>query len=336
MDVTSKVYFSVLSGAVLSLALLFTPGTAHAKDMSVIRQSDGSFEVEFPNGCSVEYDRHGNRGRSYGRCKDKQLERADDGVRDELGSSSSHDDPGTWYGRLVGANGRGAETQMENHDFYEVDSFSSGRDGEGTVWYNRSSRQCLQMIVVDERVDSVVDIHSHPKCNSHGGGYDSDDGGTWYSRLVGAAEAGAENQMDINGFHEVDSFSSGRNGRGTVWYNNSKRQCLQMIVVNGRVDSAVDIHSHPKCNSHGGGYGSDGGGRSDDLSWFSRLVGANGNGAEVQMENHGFNQVDSFDSGRDGYGTVWYSRSSRQCLQMIVVNDRVDSAVDIHSHPRCR
>ena len=83
--------------------------------------------------------------------------------------------------------------------------------------------------------------------SSHDSGSNSGDD-TWYSRLVGAADDGAENQLRLNGFRQVDSFDSGRHGNGTIWYNHSTRQCLQMITVNGRVDSAVDIHSHDACH----------------------------------------------------------------------------------------
>jgi hypothetical protein len=74
----------------------------------------------------------------------------------------------------------------------------------------------------------------------------------------------------------------------------------------------------------------------DQDAWYTRLVGANGEGAATQLRNRGFTQVDAFDSGRNAYGAVWYSRASRLCLQVITVNGRVDSATDIRSHPRCR
>ncbi len=69
----------------------------------------------------------------------------------------------------------------------------------------------------------------------------------WYPRLVGAAGDGAENQLRINGYREVDSFASGNNGYGKVWYSDSSGLCLQVITVNGRVESALDIKTHPRC-----------------------------------------------------------------------------------------
>ena len=69
----------------------------------------------------------------------------------------------------------------------------------------------------------------------------------WYTRLPGAADEFSRSQLEINGFYQVDSFSSGANGYGTVWYSRSTGQCLQVITVNGRVDSAIDIQTHPRC-----------------------------------------------------------------------------------------
>ncbi|NEV60953.1 hypothetical protein [Thiorhodococcus minor] len=70
---------------------------------------------------------------------------------------------------------------------------------------------------------------------------------TWYTRLVGAADDGAENQLRIKGFRQVDSFESGRDGYGSVWYSDATGQCLQVIAVSGRVDSSQDIQTHPRC-----------------------------------------------------------------------------------------
>lgn len=67
------------------------------------------------------------------------------------------------------------------------------------------------------------------------------------SDLNGARGAGAESDMQSRGFRNVDGFSSGSNGKGTVWWNGRTRQCLQMIVADGYVESVVDIRTHPRC-----------------------------------------------------------------------------------------
>jgi hypothetical protein len=68
-----------------------------------------------------------------------------------------------------------------------------------------------------------------------------------YSDLVGARAAGALDEMGRRGFTNVDGFQSGSDGAGTVWWNGKTRQCVQIITVNGRIDSATDIKTHPKC-----------------------------------------------------------------------------------------
>lgn len=65
--------------------------------------------------------------------------------------------------------------------------------------------------------------------------------------LQGARAAGALDEMGRRGFRTVDGFQSGSNGSGTVWWNGRTRQCMQMITVDGRIDSVTDIKTHPKC-----------------------------------------------------------------------------------------
>ena len=152
----------------------------------------------------------------------------------------------TWYTRLVGASQDGAAAQMRNNGFRVVDKLDTGEKSIGYVWYSDITNQCIQVISVAGRVDSAVDIQTHPDCRPRHSSHDYD-GGTWYSRLVGARAAGALSEMESNGFTSVDGFESGTNGRGTIWFNRSTKECIQMITVNGHVDSAVNIHSHPKC-----------------------------------------------------------------------------------------
>jgi hypothetical protein len=65
---------------------------------------------------------------------------------------------------LVGARASGAENSLESRGSIRVDGFQSGSDGKGTIWWNGRTRQCLQAITVDGRVDSLSDIGSHRRC----------------------------------------------------------------------------------------------------------------------------------------------------------------------------
>lgn len=67
------------------------------------------------------------------------------------------------------------------------------------------------------------------------------------SDLNGARAAGAESALQSRGFRNVDGFASGSDGRGSIWWNGNTRQCLQVIVADGHVDSISDIGRHPRC-----------------------------------------------------------------------------------------
>jgi hypothetical protein len=53
------------------------------------------------------------------------------------------------------------------------------------------------------------------------------------------------------------------------------------------------------------------------------------------MTSRGFTSVDTISEGNALYG-IYYNAKTHQCVQLAIANDRVDSAVDIHEHPKCR
>jgi len=64
----------------------------------------------------------------------------------------------------TGAKAAGVETDLQSRGFRNVDGFGSGSNGRGTVWWNSRTRQCLQMITVDGRADSITDIQTSDNC----------------------------------------------------------------------------------------------------------------------------------------------------------------------------
>ena len=66
------------------------------------------------------------------------------------------------------------------------------------------------------------------------------------SDLKGMDSIKAIDVMTARGFDSVDSLTSGDTLYG-IYYNPKTHQCVQLANANNRVDSAVDIHSHPKC-----------------------------------------------------------------------------------------
>jgi hypothetical protein len=53
------------------------------------------------------------------------------------------------------------------------------------------------------------------------------------------------------------------------------------------------------------------------------------------MTERGFTSVDSLDAGNVQYG-IYCNAKTHQCVQWANANNRVDSAVDVHTHPKCR
>jgi opacity protein-like surface antigen len=66
------------------------------------------------------------------------------------------------------------------------------------------------------------------------------------SDLKGMDSIKAFDVMTARGFTSVDYLDSD-NAQYGIYYNAKTHQCVQLANANGRVDSAVDIQTHPKC-----------------------------------------------------------------------------------------
>jgi hypothetical protein len=66
-------------------------------------------------------------------------------------------------GNLVGVPASSGEAHLKAKGFVDVEGGQFGR-GNYTVWFNRGTRQCIQVITVNGRFDSVRDVQTHPKC----------------------------------------------------------------------------------------------------------------------------------------------------------------------------
>lgn len=64
--------------------------------------------------------------------------------------------------------------------------------------------------------------------------------------LQGSRASGAESQMQSRGFRNMNTYKAGDASYQT-WYNGGTRQCIQVIVSDGRYESVNDIGSSPYC-----------------------------------------------------------------------------------------
>ena len=84
------------------------------------------------------------------------------GAHEEHGGGGQSADP-VKFDDLVGARASSGESELEARGFRNVDGFKSGTTSY-TIWYNRRTRQCLQVATAEGRYDSVTDIQEHDKC----------------------------------------------------------------------------------------------------------------------------------------------------------------------------
>jgi len=99
-------------------------------------------------------------GRTRGWARDRYL-------RVTYGQNYPDYGSGGWgngqYGYLTGSRPERAEEALRQRGFRSVDDYPSGNTYY-SVWYNVRSRECLQMAAANNRVSSVVDIRTHPRC----------------------------------------------------------------------------------------------------------------------------------------------------------------------------
>jgi len=67
------------------------------------------------------------------------------------------------------------------------------------------------------------------------------------SDLKGMSSIKAFDVMTARGFTSVDTLTSGSAIYG-IYYNAKTHQCVQLTNAHDRVESADDIHTHPKCH----------------------------------------------------------------------------------------
>ncbi len=238
---------------------------------------------------------------------------------------------------LVGARASSGEDELEARGFTHITSHSGGR-AVFAYWWNGAHKDCVMVTTRDGRYSSITNA-TPSDCNQKRGGPST---GAVVGAVAGAALLAVilshKSGNHDDGQHYEDPqrereyergyndglYRANFNGRGNSdyaeGYRNGTRQ-RQNNVTNNRSYG----------NAYGRNYGYDDGAKVN----FGDLQGARAAGALSDLESRGFRRVDAFQSGNDS-GTVWWSGASRQCVQVITVDGRINSINDIGTHPRCR
>lgn len=232
----------VVAGAAI-LGAILSHKSHHTDGKDYNDQQTQEFERGYKDGLHGGSYHNYNRDEAYSHGYEA-------GTNEREANLSHHDRRGGYsnyaqYADLKGARAAGGMDELNRRGFVQVDNFTSGNTRYSIRW-REASRQCLQVTVADGRLYSLDDIRTHPKCHSGGGYSSSGDPGTWYGRLVGAANDGAEVQLRNNGFSQAGSYNTGSSGHGYYWYNRSTKQCLAVETSHGRVSSSEAVASR-KC-----------------------------------------------------------------------------------------
>lgn len=149
------------------------------------------------------------------------------------------------FSDLTNARAAGAMTEMERRGFRQVDNFTSGNTRYSIQW-QPETRQCVQVTIAEGRFYALQDIGQHPNCRGGGGSSSLAVSLARYDDLMGERGPRARDTLGRRGFTRVARFGDD-NTRYSIMWRRESRQCLQLMIVDGRVADLRDIGTHPNC-----------------------------------------------------------------------------------------
>ena len=230
---------------------------------------------------------------------------------------------------LVGARASSGESQLEARGFTYIDGSKQGSSAF-TYWWHDKDDNCVQVETMGGQYVTINDA-SRKDCHRS----DNADVGTAIAVAGGAALIGAliagghkkhhheDNQHLSDAQAEADYERGHNDGLHNVPYHNNSRSDAYTSGYQSGVDERASNTS----------YHSGRGGHSSAASWQD-LVGARA-AAIDDLGSRGFRQVDNFVNGTARY-SIWWRGDSRQCLQVITADGRLENITDIQTHPKCR
>lgn len=247
---------------------------------------------------------------------------------------------------LVGARAGQAEGDLESRGWVSISNYKDN-DRSHSYWWNAARKNCVRVTTFDGRYQSISDV-GNVDCNQKGGDDGAAAAAVGIAAVIGAiALASKSHHRNDKEYADQQDYGDFERGHRDGLYNHSYSNNRNSNAYSDGYQSGVNErnqqssyrpeYSQYRGNSQrppqngGGGY-NNGGGQVE----FADLVGAKAAGVESDLQSRGFRNVDGFQSGSNGKGTIWWNGRTRQCLQMITVDGRADSITDIQTHPRCR
>lgn len=158
----AAVAVGAVAGVALLAALLSHKKHNHDNSQHLPNQvDDGHYERGYNDGL------HNTSYHNYDR-NDFYAQGYQAGVEQRRANTNYHSGRGGYarsvrFDDLQGMSGGSAIDAIMARGFRNVDSINSGNSVYG-IYYNSSTRQCVQMTLADRRVYDIRDIQTHPKC----------------------------------------------------------------------------------------------------------------------------------------------------------------------------
>ncbi len=257
---------------------------------------------------------------------------------------------------LVGARAAGGETELQSRGFEYVTGKVEGGDTKVSFYWDAGDKDCVRVDTYDGRYTSITDA-SHSDCNQKSSG----NGAAIAAAAIGAAALGAillsrKSKDRPDAYQDVEVYGV-QSGSARIFANPSKTARVRRQVREGSILRNYGCDNYEgeswcevaNTNGRNKGWARDrylrpvghsGGNSGPDWGYsqpaaFQDLIGSRAAGAMDELSRRGFVQVDNFTSGTGRYSIQWRA-ASRQCIQAIVANGRLENATDIQTHPRCR
>ena len=227
-------------------------------------------------------------------------------------------------GALIGG-GKSHHKEDSNYSSSESREFDRGyTDGLHHAPYHNYSRSDAYSDGYQKGADErQANLRNHHRR----GGYHQ---AAQFADLRDARAAGGMSELERRGFRQVDNFTSG-NTRYSIQWQPQTQQCVQVTIADGRFYDLRDIGQHPNCRGGGGG----GSSANAAPARYNDLIGQRGPRARDTLADRGFTRVSRFGDDNTRYSIMWRP-ASRQCLQLMIVDGRVEDLRDIGRHPNCR
>ncbi len=236
---------------------------------------------------------------------------------------------------LEGARAAGALDDMARRGYVQTGNYAAD-GGRYSYWWNQQSGSCIRLLTRDGRI-AATKTSPASDCGQRS---KSNDGTAAAiaaaAALIGvAALASKSHHRDDQEYQSPDQYAEFERGHRDGLYGHAFHDYNNSSEYRSGYDSGVRERGQQSRYRQGTYYDRATPQRAAP-AYFEDLVGARARGALSELESRGFRRVDNFQSGDKGAGTIWWNRSTRQCLQAITVDGHIDSLMDIQTHPKCR